>query len=51
VKVWTSDAVPVAPIREQRSSDGYDSTLALTADSPADDDIAKGRDNSELFST
>ena len=46
VTVWTGEAEPAAPIREQRSSDGYRSTLTLTADSPADDDIADGSFNS-----
>ena len=45
VKVWTGEVEPAAPIREQRSSDAYRSTLTLTADSPADDDIEGGPDN------
>ena len=42
VKVWTGEVEPPAPVGEQRSSGAYHSTLIITADRPADDDIERG---------
>ena len=45
VKVWTGEVEPAGPTHEQRDSGAYHSTLTLTADSAADDDIDGGSDN------
>ena len=45
VKVWTGEVEPATPIREQDSSRAYRSTLTLTADTLADDDIEGGPDD------
>lgn len=46
VKVWTGEVEPAAPIRQEHDSGGYQTTLTLTADSPADHDIERGPVNS-----
>jgi hypothetical protein len=46
VKVWTGEAEPPAgPDAAERDSGGYHSTLILTADGAADDDMERGPDN------